>query len=178
MIFQDTPIKDLKVIKYNRLHDKRGHFLKIHNHDLFKNAGLNTNIDEIYTSQSCINVIRGLHYQKSPFSNSKIIFCLSGSIFDVAIDLRKGSSTYGHHYSIKLKSNSYIGLYVPEGFAHGFQSLEDNTVIINGSSTKYSSEYEAGILWNSCGINWPLDNPILSTKDQKHPTLSEFISGF
>ena len=178
MIFQDTPIEGLKIIKYNKLIDERGFFLKIHNHDLFQNAGLNANIEEIYTSQSSRRVLRGLHYQKSPFAHSKIIFCLTGSIFDVAVDLRKGSSTYGNHYAIYLKSNSSIGFYIPEGFAHGFQALEDNTVIINSSSKKYSLEHEIGICWDSCGINWPLENPILSVKDQKHPIFSDMISDF
>lgn len=178
MIFQNTPIKGLKIINYSELCDERGFFLKIHNYDLFQNEGLNANVKEIYMSKSYRHVIRGLHYQKFPLAHSKIIFCLSGSIFDVAVDLRKASPTYGNHYSINLKSNSNMAIYIPEGFAHGFQALEDNTVIINGCSTKYSSEHEAGISWDSCGINWPLDYPILSEKDKKQPIFSDMVSEF
>ena len=178
MIFQNTPIRGLKLIKYNGLYDERGFFLKIQNYDLFQNEGLNANVKEIYVSHSCRSVIRGLHYQKKPFAHSKIIFCLSGSIFDVAVDLRKASPTYGNHYSINLKSNSYMGLYIPEGFAHGFQALENNTFIINACSTKYSLEHEAGISWDSCGINWPIKYPILSKKDKKQPIFNDNINDF
>ncbi|MDA9955149.1 dTDP-4-dehydrorhamnose 3,5-epimerase [Gammaproteobacteria bacterium] len=178
MIFEDTPIQGLKVITYNELYDERGFFLKIQNYALFENAGLNPKVEEIYLSQSSQNVIRGLHYQEPPFAHSKLMFCLSGSVFDVAVDLRMESPTYGHHFSINLKANSPTGLYIPEGFAHGFQALEDNTVTINALSTGYSPEYEAGIAWNSCDIDWPLDNPILSEKDKNQAALIDISSGF
>lgn len=173
MIFEDTPLIGLKVIKFRKLDDNRGFFLKIHNHDLFQNEGLNADIEEIYTSQSFERVVRGLHYQKAPFAHSKLVTCLSGTVFDVAVDIRKGSITYGQHYSITLKANSNTALYIPEGFAHGFQSLEDNSVIINGCSKGYSPEHEGGIAWNSCGIDWPLDNEVLSEKDRNQPALNE-----
>ena len=179
MIFQDTPIKGLKVIKYNKLNDERGFFLKIHNHDLFQNAGLNENIEEIYTSQSCRSVIRGLHYQKSPFAHSKIIFCLSGSIFDVAVDLRKGSTTYGNHYSIFLKSNSYIGLYIPEGFAHGFQSLSDDVEIIYCHNKAYRPDHELALnpVDPTLKLQWPIEISEMSERDKNHRLIAKNFKG-
>lgn len=178
MIFENTSIEGLKIVKLSELPDNRGLFLKLYNHEIYKENGINGKIEEIYLSQSSRSVIRGLHYQKPPFAHSKLIFCLSGSIFDVALDIRKDSPTYGHHFSIHLESKSNIGLYIPVGFAHGFQSLKDNSTVINGCSKVYSAEYEKGISYDSCGIKWPLDKPILSDKDKNQLSLSEITKDF
>ena len=123
-------------------------------------------------------VVRGLHLQNPPSAQSKIVFCLSGSIYDVAVDLRRKSSTYGKHFAMKLSGSKPFGLYVPEGFAHGFQSIENGTLIINACSNVYEPNAEVGIKWDSCNIEWPIKDVIVSEKDMLQPSLSEFNSEF
>lgn len=176
--FEETGIKGLKIIHTRHLADNRGYFSKIQNSTIFSDVGITSSVAEIYTSMSHKGVVRGLHFQNPPSAQSKIVFCLSGSIYDVAVDLRKKSPTYGKHYAMKLCSSKPVGLYVPEGFAHGLQSLEDGTFIINACSNVYDPTAEVGIKWDSCNIEWPIKNAIVSEKDMQQPSLNEFHSEF
>ncbi len=178
IVFEDTLFDGVKIIKTQNLKDERGFFSKLQNSDLYGNAGLGKYVQEIYISKSQKGVVRGLHLQNPPFAQSKIVFCLTGSIFDVAVDIRKKSPTFGKHFSIRLDADNPVGIYVPEGFAHGLQALDDNTLILNACSAVYRPETEVGIAWNSCSINWPIDDAIVSAKDQDQPKLDDFNSEF
>ena len=176
--FEETGLEGLKIIQTKHLADDRGYFSKIQNANIFSEAGITASVNEIYTSLSHKGVVRGLHLQNPPSGQSKIVFCLSGSIYDVAVDVRQNSPTYGKHFGIKLSASKPIGLYVPVGFAHGLQSLEDATVIINACSAVYDPDAEVGIKWDSCDIAWPIDEAVVSDKDMQQPKLSEFTSEF
>lgn len=169
MEIENTEFDGLKIIRSKKFSDRRGSFLKLHNYEVFSSIGIDCQIQEIYTSVSKKAVVRGLHYQKAPYAHSKIIFCLAGEIFDVALDIRKSSSTYGEYFSMKLSAESCAGLFIPPGFAHGFQSLKDDSIIVNACSIGYAPNCESGVLWDSCGIDWPIQNPILSDKDRAQP---------
>lgn len=176
MQIKASHIDDLKIVTCKDFVDDRGAFRKLYNGLFFERFGLNDCLAEVYMSFSQRGAIRGLHYQTEPHAQSKLIYCLSGSVFDVAIDLRVGSPSYGMHHAIVLRSDHPIGVFVPEGFAHGLQALEDNSVIISCCSTGYSPEFEEGVLWSSCGVDWPLENPILSEKDQNLPPLNNVLT--
>jgi dTDP-4-dehydrorhamnose 3,5-epimerase len=130
-------------------------------------------------SYSTKNVLRGLHIQtKNP--QAKFLTILKGSIFDVAVDLRKNSNTYGEYYSIILSANNYCSIYIPEGFAHGFYTLDKENIVFYSCSNYRDKNSETGILWNDkdININWPTKNPILSKKDKKNLSLKEYSRKF
>ena len=158
--------------------DTRGKFVKIYHQPSFAEAGLGANFTEEYYSISRKNVIRGLHFQLPPMDHVKLIYCLEGRAFDVVLDLRINSSTYGQHEVFELNSTSSGGIYIPKGMAHGFCALSDHTVMMYKVSTVYSASHDQGIFWNSAGILWPTKEPILSDRDQNFPALAAFKSPF
>lgn len=158
--------------------DSRGKLVKTFHEDTFKNLDLETNFAEEYYSTSGKNVIRGLHFQEPPFDHVKCVTCISGKIFDVVVDLRKDSSTYKKHVSIILDAELGNMLYVPKGMAHGFYVLGDGAIFLNRTTTIYNGDSEGGIKWNSCGIEWPNLNPIVSDKDKHLITLDNYKSPF
>lgn len=159
-------------------HDNRGNFIKIFNDELFRNHNINVNVKEQYFSTSHKGVIRGLHFQHPPFDHSKYVYCISGSVQDVILDLRKDSVTYGQYYSVILNSKKSNALFVPKGFAHGFCSLEDNSCMVYNVSTVYNPSADCGILWNSCNIDWNTTKPIISERDSDFISLADFTSPF
>lgn len=118
-----------------------------------------------------------MHFQRPPHAHSKLVYCTSGTILDVVVDLRIGSATYGDHVSLEISSDTGNILYLSEGLAHGFYAITDATVVYNVSSV-YSPESDTGVLWSSIGMNWPDDSPDLSERDMDFPTLAEFKSPF
>jgi dTDP-4-dehydrorhamnose 3,5-epimerase len=174
----ETNLEGCFILKPKTFKDQRGSLTKIFHQPTFEEFGLAGNFKEEYYSISSKGVIRGLHFQIPPSSHSKCIICLAGSIFDVVVDLRKFSQTYGQHFSVILKAEEPALLYVPEGLAHGFMALEDNSLFLNKSTTVYDPNCDRGIKWDSCGISWPDLSPILSQKDEEMPTLASFISPF
>ena len=166
-----TKFKDLLIIKRPTHNDNRG-FLK----ELFEQNKIKKKFIFDYFSLSKKNVIRGLHLQlKKP--QAKLISVMTGKIFDVVLDCRKGSPTFGRHFTINISAKDNTSLYIPEGFAHGFCSLENDTVLYYKNSNYRNKRYESGILWNDkdLKIKWPIKKPIISSKDKKNLSFSKFL---
>jgi dTDP-4-dehydrorhamnose 3,5-epimerase len=169
MIFTKTKLEDVKIIEIEKHEDERGFFARQWDSELLDKEKLDSTIRQCNIALSREKgTIRGMHYQTKPFEEVKLVRCTSGKIYDVIIDLRKNSNTYKQWEGFELSENNFKTLYVPKGFAHGFQSLEDNSVIFYQVSQKYSPEHEKGIRWNDpvFKISWPLTSVIVSKKDQ------------
>tara|TARA_B100000963_G_scaffold109024_1_gene94888 strand:+ start:5805 stop:6344 length:540 start_codon:yes stop_codon:yes gene_type:complete len=167
-----TKFKDLLIIKRPTHRDNRG-LLK----ELFEQKKFKKKFIFDYFSVSKKNVIRGLHLQfKKP--QAKLISVISGKIFDVVLDCRKNSKTFGKHFAIRISAKDNISLYIPEGFAHGFCSLTDNTVLYYKNSDYRNKKFELGILWkdNDLNIKWPIKNPIISLRDKKNLSFYKFLN--
>lgn len=176
MIFNKTNLKDAFIIDLDKREDHRGFFARSWDVNVFKENGLNPKIVQCNISHTKRKgTIRGMHYQKSPYEEAKLIRCTKGKICDTIIDLRKSSETYKKWESFELSSSNFKMLYVPEGFAHGFQSLEDDSEILYQVSQFYSPESEKGVRWNDpCfKINWPIEVTEISEKDDSIVDFSE-----
>jgi dTDP-4-dehydrorhamnose 3,5-epimerase len=168
LIFNKLEIPDVILITPHLFNDERGYFFENFNHSIFKQNQINLNFIQENFSKSKKNVIRGLHFQKNPKAQAKLVTAISGEIFDVAVDLRKNSSTFGKWVGEILSETNHKSLYVPEGFAHGFCVLSESADIVYKINKEYSPEHEQGIIWNDpeLDISWPISKPILSEKDQ------------
>lgn len=155
--------------------DIRGEYLETYKRSSFKENGIANEFLQDNQSISKKDVLRGLHFQREPYSQGKLVRVISGEIFDVAVDLRKNSSTYLEYVSAILNDKNNQMLWIPEGFAHGFYSLKDNTIVNYKTTNEYAPEYESGIIWNDKKINisWPEGEKIISEKDLKLKTLEE-----
>lgn len=160
------------------LKDHRGRFVKPYHSDQFREAGIGFDIAEEYYSVSKKNVLRGLHFQLPPMATIKVVTCLSGAIYDVVVDLRTDSPTFGKHFSIELTEEKGNVLYIPEGLAHGFCALSDESLVLYICSRVYSQEHDSGIRWDSAGIRWPVPDPLVSEKDRGLIPFGEFNSPF
>lgn len=175
-----TTIDGLLIIKPDVFKDERGYFFESYNKERFAKAGLNMDFVQDNESKSDKGVLRGLHFQKPPFAQGKLVRVIKGSVMDVAVDLRKDSPTYGKWESVVLTEDNKLQFWIPEGFAHGFVALEDNTIFNYKCTNVYNKESEGSILWNDpdININWSIDNPILSEKDKISPLFKNFESPF
>ncbi|WP_029522925.1 dTDP-4-dehydrorhamnose 3,5-epimerase [Persephonella sp. KM09-Lau-8] len=177
--FIKTDIPDVILVKPKVFGDDRGFFMEFYKKSDFEKAGIDTDFVQDNHSRSVKGVLRGLHYQKEPFSQGKLVRCIKGSIFDVAVDIRKGSPTFGRWIGYELSEKNKLMLWIPKGFAHGFLTLsEEAEVIYKVSGGEYSPEHDTGIRWDDPEINiqWPLnevDNILLSEKDKKLPFLRD-----
>ncbi len=158
--------------------DSRGKLVKTYHKDIFFELGLATDFNEEYYSVSTKNILRGLHFQLPPHDHVKCVTCLQGKIFDVVVDLRKNSKTYKQHFCIELDAEKGNMLYIPAGLAHGFYVMSEAAIFLNRTTTVYNANSEAGIKWDTCGIEWPDFNPILSEKDKNLLSLEDFESPF
>jgi dTDP-4-dehydrorhamnose 3,5-epimerase len=158
--------------------DDRGRLVKTFHEEMFASNGLETDFKEEYYSISEKNVLRGLHFQLPPHDHVKCVTCISGKLFDVVVDLRKNSRTYKRSFSIELDADKGNMLYIPKGLAHGFYVMSEGAIFLNRTTTVYEPSCDAGIKWDSCGIEWPDNNPILSDKDQEMIELNQFKSPF
>jgi len=177
----DTGIEGLLLIKPDVFEDDRGYFFESFNQNKFREAGIDARFVQDNESCSMKHVLRGLHFQKPPYAQGKLVRVMRGSVLDVAVDLRKNSDTYGHWRSAKLDSKLKQMLWIPEGFAHGFVTLEDNTVFFYKCTNLYNKNSEGSIRWNDpdLGIDWGgISNPVLSGKDKEAPLFKTFISPF
>ena len=160
------------------IRDTRGFFAKVFHRPLWRDLGLKTEFAEEYVTHSLPWTMRGLHFQTPPMEHVKVVLCLKGNAFDVAVDLRKGSPTYGEHASVNLSSTQSNALYIPAGVAHGFCVTGEEALLLYKLTTVYSPEHDAGIRWDSAGIPWPMTDPILSGRDHQLPRLEDYDSPF
>ncbi len=154
--------------------DNRGTFIKNFNSNTFLKNNIDENFSESYFSCSHKNVLRGMHFQKNPNQISKLIFCSKGKVMDVFLDIRPDSETFGKFDSVILSDENGKHIYLSEGIAHGFLVLSENATVHYLQSGVYDQESDSGILWNSFGMNWPIDNPILSKRDKGFITFAEY----
>jgi dTDP-4-dehydrorhamnose 3,5-epimerase len=172
MIFTETKLKGAFIIEIKKLEDERGFFGRSWCAREFSEYGLKTELKQANTSLSLKKgTLRGMHYQNDPYQETKLLRCTRGSIYDVIIDLRKDSPTYKQWIGVELTQDNYKMLYVPEDFAHGFITLQDNTEVNYLVTQFYVHGAEAGIRWNDPGFNiqWPLEPLVISEKDKSHP---------
>jgi dTDP-4-dehydrorhamnose 3,5-epimerase len=161
----ETKFDDLFVINYNSFKDNRGEFVKTIHEETFVNAGLAWKFTESFFSISKKNVIRGMHFQLNPSSHAKLVYVLAGKIMDVVLDIRNNSTTFGELFSIELSAEKRNAIYIGEGFAHGFLSLEEETIVEYHTTTSQNKEAEGGVKWNSFNYNWGITAPIVSDRD-------------
>jgi dTDP-4-dehydrorhamnose 3,5-epimerase len=177
-----TPFKDLFILEPKVLGDSRGYFMESFSKRTLLQAGIDLTFVQDNQSSSTKGVLRGLHFQRPPFAQTKLVRVLSGLILDVVVDIRKGESTFGKHFSLELSSQNKKQLLVPKGFAHGFIVLSEQAEVFYKVDEYYNAQADAGLLFNdpALKIDWklPSEEFILSEKDRKHPFLSELGSVF
>jgi len=178
--FKKLEIQDVILIEAKTFPDDRGFFMETYKKSAFKENGIDTKFVQDNFSHSSKGTLRGLHYQKVPMAQAKLVNVISGEIFDVAVDIRKQSPTYGKWVGEILSENNHKLLYIPEGFAHGFCVLSEEADVLYKVNQEYSPEDEKGIIWNDPEINitWPTDKPILQEKDSKLPVLKNTDNNF
>jgi len=175
-----TDIQGLIIIEPQIFKDSRGCFFESWNVKKFKQLGISEDFVQDNQSVSSKGVLRGLHFQKPPYAQAKLVRVIKGSVLDVAVDLRKNSPTYGKHVSVILSEQNNKSFFIPKGFAHGFLSLEDNTVFNYKCSDYYNKESEGSLLWNDedLKIDWQIDNPLVSEKDLQADLFKNFKTKF
>lgn len=173
MDIQESPISGLFLIRPRVLPDRRGSFAKVFHAETFEKYALRSDFRETYYSISHKNVIRGMHFQSPPHDHAKLVYVPAGQIQDVILDLRKASPTFRQHFSTELNSNQGIALYIPQGCAHGFCSLADNTIVTYMQTSEYAPNHDHGIRYDSFGCEWQNDGAaILSDRDLNFPDFS------
>jgi len=178
--FIPLEISQVILIEPKVFSDNRGFFMEVYSYKAFAEFGIRERFVQDNHSCSVKGVLRGLHYQKHPTAQAKLVRCVKGAIFDVAVDIRKGSPTYGKWVGVTLTADNKKMLYIPVGFAHGFYTLKENTEVIYKVSHYYSPKDEAGIIWNDpkIGIIWPSNAPLVGERDRNWPYLEEADNNF
>jgi len=180
MEFRELNITGLFEIIPEPHSDERGFFMRTFDVDEFKAHGLVREwVQENHSRSERKGIIRGLHFQLEPFAETKLIRCIRGEIFDVAVDLRQGSETFGKWQGVYLSEESKKMFFIPRGFAHGFCTLSDISEVVYKVDNFYSPTHERGLIWNDPDLNidWPVENPILSAKDKKNMRLKDWMIG-
>ena len=182
MPFLTTDFPGLMIFEPKVFEDSRGYFFESFNEQTCKANGIDIKFVQDNQAKSSFGVIRGLHYQLGPYSQTKFIRVLTGSIIDAVVDLRKGSPTFGKSFSIELNANNHLQLLVPKGFAHGYSVISETAEVFYKCDAFYHKEAEAGIMFNDPALNidWkiPEDQQIISEKDQIHPSLANCVNNF
>ena len=176
MKFFNTPLDGAYIIELEKIGDDRGFFSRLYCSDDFKKYGIKKKIKQINNSYSeHTGTLRGIHFQSKPKQESKLLRCINGSLFDVIVDLRKNSKTYKKWFGAVLSSKNRKMMYVPEGFGHGFLTLEDHTEVIYFVSESFSPGHEKTLIWNDkeIGIKWPVKPIVISDKDKNNPSFDE-----
>lgn len=182
MPFIKTELEGLLIFEPKVFEDSRGYFFEAYNNSVFKEAGIYMNFVQDNQSQSSYGVIRGLHYQNNPHAQTKLVRVLTGTILDIAVDIRKSSATYGKVFALELSDENKKQLFIPPGFAHGFSVLSEKAVVLYKCDALYNKESEGGIIYNdpALTIDWqiPADKAIISDKDKLMPLLKDCKNNF
>ncbi len=188
MSFSYTPIligdcADVIELRPKKIGDERGYFSEVYNKPELADAGFKFDfIQDNHSLSRPRGTVRGLHFQVPPFAQTKLVRVVKGAIFDVVVDIRTGSPTYGRHANIVISAETWNQVLIPVGFAHGICTIEPDTEVIYKVDAAYSPQHDRGLLWNDpvLGIQWPVepDNAVLSDKDRNHPTLAALPAGF
>jgi dTDP-4-dehydrorhamnose 3,5-epimerase len=174
--FERQKIKDVILVKPRVFGDNRGFFMESYKKSDFFANGIDVEFNQDNHSKSTKGVLRGLHYQAKPYGQAKLVRCSKGRIYDVAVDIRPNSETFGQYVKVELSEENKQMLFIPEGFAHGFVALTDEVELLYKASGEYNQQADRGLLWNDKDINidWNIDfEPLLSEKDKVQPTLKE-----
>lgn len=181
MEFKKRKLEGTVEIQLKPHEDSRGFFMRTFDEKIFREIGIKNNwVQENHSKSMVKNVIRGLHFQLPPFSETKLVRCIRGKILDIFVDLREGSKTFGQWDSIELSEENKKMILIPRGFAHGFCTLSEISEVTYKVDNYYSSEFERGLIWNdtTLEIEWPADFPILSEKDKRNMTFDEFVNDY
>jgi dTDP-4-dehydrorhamnose 3,5-epimerase len=173
-----TEFSGLVVLQPRILEDQRGTFVKTFHTGIFRELRIPFEPVEEFYSVSAKNVVRGMHFQVPPAAHAKLVYCLGGRVLDVVLDMRRNSSTFGQVSSFELDSVRRELLFIPVGFAHGFLSLENNSIMVYKTDAVYAPAHDLGIAWNSFGFQWPTNTPIVSERDRQFPAWPDFRSPF
>jgi dTDP-4-dehydrorhamnose 3,5-epimerase len=173
--FKQLSICGIMLIEPKLFKDPRGFFMETYKYSDFAQRGISELFVQDNLSRSAKGVLRGLHYQQNPHAQGKLVQCLRGSIFDVAVDIRKGSPEFGQWVSAELSGENNHMLYIPAGFAHAFVVLSESADVVYKCTKEYSPESDRGIIWNDPDIHitWPVQDPLVSEKDMRHPSLKD-----
>jgi dTDP-4-dehydrorhamnose 3,5-epimerase/CDP-3, 6-dideoxy-D-glycero-D-glycero-4-hexulose-5-epimerase len=177
----DEPLPGVKILRPFVFDDSRGNFVKPFHDGQLAAHGIHLNLREEFYTTSNANVIRGMHFQAPPHDHQKLVYCISGKVLDVLLDLRKTSATYGQHARFEVSAENKHVVYIPIGFAHGFLSLEDHSCLVYKTDTVHHPSSDRGIRWNSFGCPWPNQSAAslsISARDELHPPFAEFVSPF
>lgn len=182
MNIRNTEIEGVKIIEPRVFNDARGYFFESFSQREFDEKVGKVNFVQDNESKSCVGVVRGLHFQKPPYSQAKLVRVVKGRVLDVAVDLRKGSVTFGKHVAVELSEENKLQFFIPQGFAHGFAVLSDEAIFQYKCDNFYHPECEGAIAWDDpdLGIDWklPVEERVLSEKDRHHPRLKDVESPF
>lgn len=177
-----TPIEGLLIIEPKVFHDARGYFVETYNEQRYHEAGIDAQFVQDNQSCSSFGVVRGLHFQRPPYTQAKLVCCTQGRVLDVAVDLRKGSKTFGQWFSVELTEENHRQFFIPRGFAHGFSVLSEKAVFTYKCDNLYHPEADGGLLLSDPALNidWqvPTEQRIISDKDTKHPLLKDLDNPF
>lgn len=180
MLIEDTPLPGVKIVTPKRFGDDRGFFSESWNKRLLGAHDLTLEfVQDNHSMSAQVGTLRGLHFQSPPHAQDKLVRCGQGALFDVAVDIRKGSPTYGQWFGLELSAENGKQLLVPKGFLHGFITRQPNTEILYKCTDYYAPDCDGAVRWDSCGINWGFTGtPVLSDKDAVAPALADFDSPF
>lgn len=173
-----VPLEGAFLVKPPLFTDARGNFVKTFHRGVFQNFGVEPVFAEEFYSTSVKGVVRGMHFQTPPADHAKYVFCLTGAVRDVILDLRRASPTFGQHFSVELSAENRLGFYIPSGFAHGFLSLLDDTLMLYKTTSVHTPSCDAGVRWDSFGCDWGVETPVISGRDASFPALVDFESPF
>ncbi len=179
MTIETTSLSGVLIFTPRVFKDTRGFFCESYNYDVWRSAGIDTVFVQDNHSRSVRHTIRGLHFQLPPAAQVKLLRVVRGAVWDVAVDIRKGSPTFGQWVGVELSEDNFRQLYIPEGFAHGFCVLSDVADVLYKTSDFYSPRHEQGVRWNdpAIGVRWPTDEPILSERDSQAQSLAQYLEG-
>lgn len=173
-----SPIDGCYEIQPRVMEDARGRFVKVFHEGAFGELGLETRFAEEYYSVSHRGVVRGMHFQLPPADHAKVVYCVQGEVFDVVLDLRVGSPTYGKTATFHLSSEQGNYVYIPSGMAHGFCATSESATLVYKVTSVYTPACDTGVRWNSIGVEWPAQAPLVSDRDAGLVSFADFVSPF